>query len=97
MNSTAGTATADELPASMPVRMTQAEAGLLERSMAPGSDYLEFGAGGSTFLALARGVSHCRTVESDPDWLDRMRGFPVIGECDNSSRYRDRPEHPAAM
>lgn len=86
MNPSAEPGDTTEQPVGMPVRMTPAEAGLLERSMTPGSDYLEFGSGGSTFLALARGVAHCRTVESDPDWLARMRGFRSIAKAEAEGR-----------
>lgn len=76
---------------SMPVRMTAAEAALLERSISPGSEYLEFGSGGSTFLALSRGVRFCRTVESDPDWLAKMREFPMIAGAEADGRLAFEP------
>jgi hypothetical protein len=76
---------------SMPVRMTPAEAALLEQHITPGADYLEFGSGGSTFLALSCGVGVCRSVESDPDWLARMRQFQAIAEAEAEGRLIFEP------
>ena len=68
------------------VWMTPEEKGLLEGYLLPGASYLEFGSGGSTFLALEHGVGLCRSVESDPDWLATMRRSPAIAEAEASGR-----------
>jgi hypothetical protein len=81
----------DTKPESIPVRMTPAEAALLENRMVAGADYLEFGSGGSTLLALSRGVKHCRSVEGDPDWLARMREFEPIATAEAEGRLVFEP------
>lgn len=53
--------------------MTPEEGAMLERYLKPGLTYVEFGGGGSTALAIARGVARCDTVESDPNWIAKMR------------------------
>lgn len=46
---------------------------VLEEALAAARCYLEYGSGGSTLLAVARGVADIVTVESDRLWLDAVR------------------------
>ncbi len=70
----------------IPVWMEPGEIRLLEQCMPAGANYLEFGSGGSTFLALERGTSLCRSVESNPKWLATMRRSPLITEAEADGR-----------
>lgn len=62
--------------------MRPEEIEMLARHLRPGVSYLEFGAGGSTRLALARGANPCHSVESDPAWLDRLRGDGSVRDAE---------------
>lgn len=70
------------------VRMNEDEEALLAHHLVPGIRYLEFGGGGSTRLALARGVARCDTVESDPDWIGRLRHDHEISAAEVENRLR---------
>lgn len=53
--------------------MKPKELALLTAILARSEHMLEFGAGGSTTLALKLGVSNVVAVESDPAWIDRLK------------------------
>lgn len=59
---------------------------LLVRHLRPGIHYLEFGAGGSTRLALARDVASCHSVESDPAWIEKLRRDEAVREAETAGR-----------
>ncbi len=48
------------------------ELGLLQTEMAQADSYLEFGMGGSTLLAAAN-IGRIVSVDSDPDWVRRVK------------------------
>jgi hypothetical protein len=57
--------------------MTAPERELFERTLAAGvRRYMEFGAGGSTLLALRAGASDLVVVESDPTWIAAVAEHP---------------------
>lgn len=64
--------------ARLPIAMSGAEAGCLERYLAVATRYLEFGTGGSTGLAAAAPLASIVSVESDVAWIDRVRAQPDI-------------------
>ncbi len=64
---------------------------MLERHLRPGIAYLEFGAGGSTRLALAHGVTSCHSVESDPVWIEKLRQDQAVREAEAIDRLRFHP------
>ncbi len=49
-----------------------------------GGNYLEFGAGGSTFLALLHSNTNIYSVESDKNWIDSLQKWKFIQ--DNNKR-----------
>lgn len=57
----------------MRIAMTAAEKTLFEQFLSCSENYLEFGAGGSTFLASALVRRSVISVDSSPEWLERVR------------------------
>ncbi|WP_198375409.1 hypothetical protein [Neoroseomonas rubea] len=56
-----------------------AELALFDRFAVRGAGhYLEYGLGGSTLRALARGAGRLVAVDSDPAWVDRIRAEPAV-------------------
>lgn len=64
-------------------RMSQAERAhllaVLEASR--GLDYLEFGMGGSTLLAVQKGLANIVAVDSAQDWVQALGRHPAIAEA----------------
>ena len=56
----------------MQLRMTTKEIDLLSSFLKCTSNYLEFGAGGSTVLAASLVKSHVWSVDSSAEWLDKV-------------------------
>lgn len=46
-----------------------------------GGAYLEFGSGGSTFLAILHSSVRAISVESDEKWIEYLKGWKVINEA----------------
>ena len=64
-----------------PIRLTSAEKAFFLEQVRGASCYLEYGAGGSTFLILKEtSIPDATSVESDPHWLDYLRNWPLIRE-----------------
>lgn len=52
-----------------------------------GGNYLEFGSGGSTFLALLTSkIKKVVSVESDANWIDYLMGWKIISDSVNQGR-----------
>jgi hypothetical protein len=66
--------------------MKEDEIEMLTRHLQPGIRYLEFGSGGSTLLALDRGVGRCHCVDSDLNWIDKLRANPLLKDAETSGR-----------
>lgn len=69
------------------IRLSENEKNFLISSLGESSSYLEFGSGGSTFLALKSEM--CKkiiSVESDAKWLDYMRTFASIKNAQQDNR-----------
>jgi hypothetical protein len=58
--------------------MAAAELAVLVDELRGVETYLEFGAGGSTALAVREGIPHIWSIESDRDWIARLRDDPHI-------------------
>lgn len=48
-----------------------------------GGQYLEFGSGGSTFLALLHAQVSIISVESDKNWIEYLRDWKLIRDAEN--------------
>ena len=69
-----------------PASMDAAEIALLAAALAAAGRYLEFGAGGSTLLAVRARPELIVTVEGDMAWVERIREHPEIAAAEASSR-----------
>jgi hypothetical protein len=68
--------------------MSPAEQRLLRHAVAGAESAVEFGCGGSTLLLLDELCGPLVSVESDPQWLSRLRGEPGCAEAAASGRWR---------
>lgn len=73
-------------PAPVPVHMTDAEVALLTRYLARSKFYLEFGCGGSTALALKASKARIVSVESDLQWIAKLKETPEVMQAVQSGR-----------
>lgn len=64
----------------MEPRMTPAELACYARHLSGAKSLLEYGAGGSTVFAIENAIASLYTVESDPDWLTKVREHPPSGQ-----------------
>lgn len=70
-----------------PVALTDLEKNFLIKSISDSKYYLEFGSGGSTFLALTQtDIPFVVSVESDMDWLNHLRKWNCIVDNEKSNR-----------
>lgn len=65
----------------LPVRMSDGERDLFERTLAKATHYMEFGSGGSTLMAVRSPATVILSVESDPAWLAKIRQHPEIADA----------------
>jgi hypothetical protein len=70
------------------IRMTAGERALFERSISKVRYYLEFGCGGSTEIAVAKGVPSIVSVESDADWIEKLKEKEHIAQAVANNRLR---------
>ena len=61
-----------------PIKLSFKERALLIKYLKKSKKYLEFGAGGSTFLALLKSNTKIYSVESDINWLNYLREWRII-------------------
>lgn len=66
--------------------MTAAELALLKTTLSRCCSYLEFGTGGSTLLALECPPSRIVSVDSNHDWIHRIRGHSGVREAEVEGR-----------
>jgi hypothetical protein len=66
--------------------MPWVEVKFLRSQLARSTNYLEFGSGGSTFLALKTGIKKCWSVDSDAGWIAQMREWDEIRNAEESGR-----------
>lgn len=77
-------------PQKFPKSLSDSEVKLLCRKYNSSKNYLEFGSGGSTFLALMNSNTNIYSVESDPNWLDYLRSYNIIrtAEANNKLHFQ---------
>lgn len=68
--------------------MTDAEAAVLSRHFLGARNIIEYGSGGSTFLAVTQTSANVSSVESDWEWLAKMREMPEIAAAEAEGRLR---------
>ena len=69
-----------------PIILTRDEKKLLIKYLKKSKKYLEFGAGGSTFLALLKSNTKIYSVESDINWLNYLREWRIIKFFEKNQR-----------
>lgn len=73
-------------PAAVKPRMLDDEIRLLSRHFTKGAHVLEFGCGGSTLLALGSEIARCHSVETDREWIAKLRSMDEIREAEACGR-----------
>jgi hypothetical protein len=68
--------------------VTPAEIEMLTSYFGSSVDYLEFGSGASTLLALRHGVGRCNTVETDQKWIDKLREAAGVREAERTGQLK---------
>jgi len=68
--------------------MRPAEIATLTALMRRSSNMLEFGAGGSTTLAVKLGISHLVSVESDAAWIERLQSDNAAARAEEQGRLQ---------
>ncbi len=74
-------------PIFYPFVMSQDEKDIFDDEIKESRHYLEFGLGGSSLRALQKSKAKIYTVESCPDWINRMRGYFIIKFFENKRIY----------
>ncbi|MEX1180236.1 MAG: hypothetical protein WEB63_05415 [Cucumibacter sp.] len=69
-------------------RMSGAEAAAYSALLGNSDVVLEYGSGGSTLLAVASPAKKIFSVESDSNWIDKLRRDGAIGAAERSGRLR---------
>jgi len=72
----------------MNVAMLADEREMLLNFLRPGTKYIEFGTGDSTLLALQRRVAQCVGIETDAQWLTKIREHALIREAEAAGQVR---------
>src|SRR5687767_6594573 len=58
--------------------MTAPEIECFRRHLDVASNYVEFGCGGSTYMAVKSPVKNIWSTDSDPQWIEKLRQEPPI-------------------
>ncbi len=74
------------MPIKFPIILTENERMVLIKHINNSPKYLEFGSGGSTFLALLNSKSEIFSVESDQNWVDYIRSWKVIQHAETNEK-----------
>lgn len=75
-----------EIPQKFPVVLTEDEKSILTAYQKKSKNYLEFGSGGSTFLALIHSNTNIYSVESDKNWIDYLRSWRIISSQESAKK-----------
>ena len=76
-----------ENPTKFPIRLTPNEKNMLISYMKNAKQYLEFGSGGSTYLAVLNSNANIISIESDNNWIKYIKEWKVLKNAD--IRYVD--------
>ncbi len=71
----------EDNPVSYPIALSDAEQKLLKKYLNKSKNYLEFGAGGSTFLAIQNHNLNIYSVESDLNWIKYLSSWKIMREA----------------
>ena len=70
-------------PVLYPFIMSSAEKVVFDDAIMKSSNYLEFGLGGSTLRAIQKSKAKIYVVESDAEWINKMREYLIIKYFEN--------------
>ncbi len=73
-----------EIPLDFPIMLSLDEKEFLIKYFKNSKNYLEFGAGGSTFLALLNSNCNIISVESDLDWINYLCSYKFIRNSEDN-------------
>lgn len=76
-----------DFPELYPLALSNNEIGFILKNCKDANSYLEFGAGGSTFLSLLNlnNLNKIVSVESDPNWIAFLKKWKIIkNACDSN-------------
>ena len=76
-----------ENPTKFPIRLTPNEKNMLISYMKNAKQYLEFGSGGSTYLAVLNSDANIISIESDENWIKYIKEWNILSKTD--IRYID--------
>lgn len=68
--------------------MQSDEAATYTRWLRKAGSVIEYGAGGSTLLALDLGIKKLVSVETSPQWVEKLRAHPVVANAEESGRLK---------
>ena len=68
----------DDNPEYFPIILTENEQNLLIKYLKRSKIYLEYGSGGSTFLALKESETKIFSVESDANWIKYLSSWKIV-------------------
>ena len=74
------------IPTKFPICLTDKEQAVLSKYLKTAKIYLEYGSGGSTFLALINSNAKVYSVESDSAWLTHLRTYKIIRNAEKDKR-----------
>ena len=80
-----------DIPDEFPVRLSDIEKQTICKYLKDSGNYLEFGSGGSTFLALENSNANVFSVESDKKWLDYLLSYKIINNAQRAQRLKFYP------
>ena len=69
--------------------MTNNEIILLEKYYRNSKNYFEFGSGGSTVYAIKNNIENIESVETDNDWVNRIKKDPVVSNKLKEKKIKD--------
>lgn len=77
-----------DFPGDFPQSLSELEKKTLSKYYANSSNYLEFGSGGSTFIALNNPNLIINSVESDKNWLDYILSYAFLNNAHKTNRLK---------
>ncbi len=78
----------EDYPTCFPLVLTDNEKSLLKKYLSLSKYYLEFGSGGSTFLAVLCSNTKVYSVESDDNWIKYLSSWKVIKDSIHNKRLK---------
>lgn len=74
-------------PKNFPIRLTDKEKSMLIENLKKSKQYLEFGSGGSTFLAVLNSDCNIISIESDLNWINYIKEWKILSTAAGENTY----------